>query len=122
VKVENVTFAELRKILLGDRQFWAPKQTVTLVVRAPVAASRTLLLEKVYKMNEAQFKQYWVAKVFRAEATEGPRLVLSNEKAVELVGVIPGAVTLVESQDVPEGLRVLTIDGKKPGEDGYPLR
>jgi hypothetical protein len=91
-------------------------------VRGPVAAERTLLLEKIYQMSEAQFRQYWVAKVFRAEATAGPRVVLSNEKTVELVGVLPGAIALVNADDVPEGSKVLTIDGLKPGDKGYALK
>jgi ABC-type phosphate transport system substrate-binding protein len=122
VKVENLTFVELRKILRGDRQFWAPGKPVTLVVRAPDAPERTVLLKKVYEMNEAQFKQYWVAKVFRAEATDGPKVVISNQKVVELVGVIPGAISLVEAGDVPEGITVVKIDGKAPGEAGYALK
>lgn len=122
VKVDELSFNDLRKVLLGDRQFWSKGQLVTLVVRAPVAAERTVMLDKIYEMSEAQFKQYWVAKVFRAEANEGPKVVISNDKAVELVGVIVGAVALVDASDVPEGIKVLKIDGKLPGEDGYPLK
>jgi ABC-type phosphate transport system substrate-binding protein len=119
VAADNLTFAEFRKIILGDRQFWAAGKRITLIVRAPVADERTMLLERVYKMSEAQYRQYWVAKVFRAEIASGPRLVLSNEEAIDLVGVIEGAIAVVDLGDVPEGLKVLTIDGKLPGDDGY---
>jgi ABC-type phosphate transport system substrate-binding protein len=121
VDVDDLTFAEFRKIILGDRQFWTGGKRITLIVRAPVADERTVLLERVYKMSEAQYRQYWVAKVFRAEIASGPRVVLSNEEAVDLVGVIDGAIAIVSSEDVPEGLKVLKIDGLLPGEPGYPL-
>ena len=121
VEVDDLTFAEFRKIILGNRQFWAGGKRITLIVRAPVADERTVLLERVYKMSEAQYRQYWVAKVFRAEIASGPRVVLSNEEAVDLVGVIDGAIAIVSSEDVPEGLKVLKIDGLLPGEAGYPL-
>lgn len=121
VEVDELTFAEFRKIILGDRQFWTGGNRITLIVRAPVSDERTVLLERVYKMSEAQYRQYWVAKVFRAEIASGPRVVLSNEEAVDLVGVIEGAIALVGSEDVPEGLKVLRIDGLLPGEPGYPL-
>jgi hypothetical protein len=122
VKVQNLAFAELRKILLGDRQFWPSGQPVTLIVRAPVAAERTLLLQKVYEMTEAQFRQYWIAKVFRAEATKGPRVVLSNDETVELIGVLPGAIALISADDVPAGVKILQVDGHSPGDRDYPLR
>src|SRR5580765_5150030 len=85
VPIENLTFAELRKVLLGDRQFWSSNIRVTLLVRAPGAREREVVLKTIYQMSEAQFRQYWIAKVFRAEAATGPRIVYSNEMAVELV-------------------------------------
>ena len=121
VEVDDLTFAEFRKIILGNRQFWTGGKRITLIVRAPVADERTVLLERVYKMSEAQYRQYWVAKVFRAEIASGPRVVLSNEEAVDLVGVIDGAIAIVSSEDVPEGLKILKIDGLLPGDPGYPL-
>jgi ABC-type phosphate transport system substrate-binding protein len=122
VPVDNLTFAELRKVLLGDRQFWTSNLRVTLLVRAPGARERDVVLKTIYQMSEAQFRQYWIAKVFRAEAASGPRIVYSNEMAAELASAVPGAVAFVESGQVPKGLKVLRINGKLPGEKDYPLR
>jgi hypothetical protein len=119
VQLDDLEFAELRKIMLGDRQFWPSGERVTLIIRGPVAPERTVLLEQVYKMSEAEFRQYWIAKVFRAEARAGPRVVVSNDEAADLVGVIPGAITVIKASDVPEGLKVLKIDGRSPGAAGY---
>jgi hypothetical protein len=121
VSVDDLTFAELRRIMLADRQFWATGAPITVIVRAAVAPERTILLERVYRMSEARYREYWVAKVFRGEASDGPRVVLSNEEALDLVGVIPGSITAVDADDVPAGLKVLKIDGFLPGEAGYPL-
>src|SRR5436305_4669745 len=122
VPVDSLSFAELRRLMLGDRQFWSSNLKVTLLVRAPGAREREVVLKTIYQMSEAQFRQFWIAKVFRAEAASGPRIVYSNEMAAELALAIPGAVALVESGQVPKGLKVLKIDGKLPGEKGYVLR
>jgi hypothetical protein len=122
VPVDNLPFAELRRLMRGDRQFWTSNLRVTLLVRAPGAHERDIVLKTIYEMSEAQFRQYWIAKVFRAEAAFGPRIVYSNEMAAELTGAIPGAVAFVASGQVPKGLKVLKIDGHLPGEKGYPLR
>ena len=63
-----------------------------MLVRAPGAPERDVVLKDIYQMSEAQFKQYWIAKVFRAEVASGPRIVYSNEMAVDLVSGTPGAV------------------------------
>jgi ABC-type phosphate transport system substrate-binding protein len=122
VPVDNVTFAELRKLLLGDRQFWSSNLRVTLLVRAPGAHEREVVLKTIYQMSEAQFRQYWIAKVFRAEAAAGPRVVYSNEMAAELTSAVPGAVAFVEATQVPKGLKIVKINGKLPGDKEYPLR
>jgi ABC-type phosphate transport system substrate-binding protein len=120
--VDNMTFAELRKLLLGERQFWNSNLKVTLLVRAPGAHEREVVLKTVYQMSEAQFRQYWIAKVFRAEAAAGPRVVYSNEMAAELATAIPGAVAFVEADQVPKGLKVVKVNGRLPGDKDYPLR
>src|SRR5438270_10759653 len=66
VPVDNLSFAELRRVLLGDRQFWSSNVRVTLLVRAPGAREREVVLKTIYQMSEAQFRQFWIAKVFRA--------------------------------------------------------
>jgi ABC-type phosphate transport system substrate-binding protein len=122
VPADNLSFAELRRLLLGDRQFWSSSLRVTLLVRAPGAREREVVLKNIYQMSEAQFRQYWIAKVFRAEAAAGPKIVYSNEMAAELTTAIPGAVAFVEADQVPKGLKVLKINGFLPGDKAYPLR
>lgn len=119
---DNLSFREVRELFTGERQFWSSKLRVTLLVRAPVARERDVLLKTVYRMSEAQFRQYWISKVFRAEAPTGPKIVYSSGMAAQLVAVIPGAVTFMDAAQVPKELKVLKIDGSLPGEKGYPLR
>ena len=119
---DDLSLSEIRKVLLGERQFWNSGLRVTLLIQAPTAREREVVLKTVYHMSEAEFKQYWIAKVFRAEATNSPKIVLSNEQALELLNIVPGSVAFVDSTAVPKGVKVLKIDGKLPGEKGYPLR
>jgi hypothetical protein len=121
VSVDNLSFSELRKLMLGNRQFWTSNLRVTLLIRAPGTREREAVLKTIYQMSEPQFQKYWIAKVFREEATSGPRIVYSNEMATDLVAAIPGAVAFVEASQVPKGLMVLKIDGHLPGEKGYAL-
>jgi ABC-type phosphate transport system substrate-binding protein len=119
--VEDLTFQELRRIFLGERQFWPDNSRVTLLVRAPVSSERDLVLDRVYRMNEGQFQQYWIAKMFRAQVPSGPKIVYSTEMARELVAALPGAITFMPVGEVGPDMKVLRIDGALPGEPGYPL-
>lgn len=122
VPVDQLTFAEVRKVFLGERQFWNPALRVVLLMRAPIAPERDVVLRTIYQMSESQFRQYWISKVFRADVSSGPKIVYSTEMANDLITAIPGAIAFVDAAQIPKGLKVLRIDGKLPGDKSYPLR
>jgi ABC-type phosphate transport system substrate-binding protein len=118
----DLSFLELRKIFLGEKQFWDDNSRIVLLVRAPVARERDVVLTKIYRMGEAEFQQYWIAKVFRAEVSSKPKIVYSSDMTSELVTVLPGAIGFLPADEVGSGMKVLRINGKLPGETGYPLQ
>jgi hypothetical protein len=120
--VTDLSLAEVRKVFLGDRQYWNAKLPVVLLIRAPVARERDVVLRVIYQMSEAQFKQYWVAKIFRAEVTSPPKIVYSNDLQYELVSAMPGAIAFVDARNVHPGVKVVSVDGMLPGDKNYPLR
>lgn len=120
--VSDLSLADVRKVLLGERQYWNSKLPVVLLIRAPVTRERDVVLRVIYQMSEEEFKQFWVAKIFRAEAASPPKIVYSNDMQYELVSAIPGAIAFVDARNVRPGLKVLRVNGKLPGERDYPLR
>ena len=120
--VSDLSLTDVRKVLLGERQYWNSKLPVVLLIRAPVARERDVVLRVIYQMSEARFKQYWVAKIFRAEAASPPKIVYSNDMQYELISGIPGAIGFMDAHNVRPGLKVLRVDGHLPGDKEYPLR
>jgi hypothetical protein len=108
-------------VFLGNRQYWSPDMPVVLLMRAPTSAERDAVLDIIYRMKEPQFKQYWIAKIFRADLSSPPKIVYSNDAANTLVQNVPGAIAFIQARDVRPGLKVLRIDGLLPGDPGYPL-
>jgi len=120
--ITNLSMAEVRKVFLGDRQYWSTNVPVVLLIRAPAARERDVVLKTIYQMSDAQFKQYWIAKIFRAESASAPKVVYSNDMASELVSAIPGAIAFIDLREVRPGAKIVRVDGKLPGEAGYQLR
>jgi hypothetical protein len=120
--VSDLSLADVRKVFLGDRQYWTSNMPVVLLIRAPVAQERNVVLKIIYQMSEAGFKQYWIAKIFRAESASAPKVVYSNDMANDLVNAVPGAIAFIDAHEVRPGAKVLRVDGHLPGEPGYPLR
>lgn len=120
--VADLSMNELRKIFLAERQFWDDRSRITLLVRAPVSFERAFVLDRIYHMSEAQFRQYWIAKMFRAEIPSGPKIVFSNDMARELVTAIPGSITFMRASDVDESVQLVRVNGLLPNDEGYPLQ
>ena len=119
--ITELTTAELRQILKGERQYWSPNLPVVLFVRAPTSMERSAVLDGIYQMTEPQFKQYWIAKTFRAESASSPKNLRSNELTLQFVASTAGAIGFMAANDVKPGVKVLKVDGRLPGEAGYKL-
>jgi len=118
--VANLTIQEVRKIFAGEKRSWPGGLPIKLFVRAPGARERTVLL-KLLAMSESEYKRYWTAAVFRGEVQSEPLALFSNGMQKEAIGVYPGAVALVDAQDVKTGMKIVKVDGHAPGEAGYPF-
>jgi len=121
-EVDNLNLDELRSIFLADKQFWKNRKRIILLVRAPQSDERDFVLNRIYQMSEAQFRQYWISKMFRSEVPRGPKIVFSTDMTLELVTAIPGSISFMRAIDVSDDVKLVRIDGKLPSEDGYPLQ
>ena len=120
--IDSITSAELRKIFSGEKRSWNSNLPVFLVVRAPQTHERDILLNKILKMTESEYKQYWVRKVYSGEVPREPLTLLSNGMQLEAVRAEKGGIALIAFQDIRQGVKVVKIDGRLPGTAGYPLR
>lgn len=120
--IESFSLAELRNIFLANQQFWSDRTRIILLVRAPKSEERDFVLNTIYEMDEAQFRRYWIAKMFRAEVPRGPKIVFSTDMMLELVIAIPGSISFIAANEVTDDVRVVRIDGKLPTDPAYPLR
>ncbi len=122
VPAKGLAYAELRDIVLGKKRYWSGDSRVDLVVAGAPSLERRWWVEEISGMSEVQFRQYWIGEVFRGRATSAPRAVPDRRTAVALVGVIPGAIAIVEEGELPASVRALTVDGQTPSSPTYPLR
>jgi hypothetical protein len=114
-----VTMTALRKLFAGETRTWPGGTPVKLIVRAPGAHEREVVL-RLLRFSEDEYARYWTTQAYRGEGVE-PVAVFSNGIQKEAVLSIPGAIAMMDARDLKPGLKVLKIEGKLPGEAGYPL-
>ena len=120
--IKTVSFAELRAYLKVERQFWPNKKRCQVFLPSRKSDAYEILLEKVYRMSHRKLQKFWVRRLFSGQIPAKPSFVPSSRAAGKQVLKSLGAISVVDARNVPEGVRVLLIDGKKPGDAGYSLK
>ena len=62
VDIDELSMDRLRRIFLAEQQYWPDNSRIVLLVRAPAAYERTVVLERIYRMTEDQFWRLTPAK------------------------------------------------------------
>ena len=120
--VDQLSLTELQRIVLGERRSWNVRIPIVLMMRNEESRERILVLQKACHMTDAEYHQYWTGKIFRGEVMAEPVALPSMGTALNFVSSIKGGISFVDSANVRPGIKVMRIDGRLPGEQGYPLQ
>lgn len=125
VPVENLTLGELRSIFMFRKRYWAPGRQVTVVFGDESLSSGSLLLEKVYGMDYPSLRRMILEKLYQGELDLAPKVVATDRAVIAYVGHGHGSIGWVRVSALPpephDSIKVLTVDGKGYGDEGYPL-
>ena len=122
--ISDVSAMQLRRIYLGDQTRWSDNQRITILLLPQGSDERRTMLRVLLRMSEDDFMRHWISKVFRGESTAGPKTTVTAASILKLTADLPAALGILDAEDVPAGtttVKLLRIDGKAPGDDGYPL-
>ncbi len=121
---DGLSMAQLRKLVLGDVHTWPDKSNVTLIETDQESPIFRCMLTIVVRMSLPEYRKYILSAEFRGDDPLRAKTVDSSPTAVKSVAGYTGAITIVDTNSLTAlagSVKVLTINGKKPGEAGYPL-
>ena len=123
VPVEAVTSEDLRQLFMLRRTYWSTGRPVNLILPGPALEDGSFLLDEIYEMNYPSLRRMILELLYRGEINLAPKIVTAEADAVSFAESGRGVVTLVRVNAVKQArVRVLAVDGKRPGDAGYPLR
>jgi len=123
--LESVSNIELKALLLGKTAQWPNKEPVILVERESTSPTFRKTLQVVLHMSEGEYARWVLQEEFRGEKAPLIKTLNSDEGAGKFVFYVPGAIAItdgVPSLALSSEIKVLRVDGKLPGDPGYPLR
>lgn len=110
--VENVSSAQLTKIIRGEVKKWPDGKNIILVLHKDSAGEREVL-EHLNKMSAAAWNTFIVTH------RDSILFVDTDAEVLKAVQAEPGAVGLIEVRSVDRTVNVIRVDGKLPMELGY---
>jgi ABC-type phosphate transport system substrate-binding protein len=120
--VDSLTSAELRRVFLGNRSYWANGRRITLVMREPGEPERVTILRDVCGMNEDQLKNHFLHGLYTGEILVSPKILSSATGVRKFIFNVPGAIGYLRMGDVDPTVKVVRIDELLPEDKGYKLR
>ncbi|MGI9077408.1 MAG: hypothetical protein ACR2G6_08770 [Gemmatimonadaceae bacterium] len=124
VPVSEMTIDDLRNVFLFRKKFWSGGKRVVLLLPASGLDARSFILADIYRLNDAGLKRLILERLFQGEIDAAPRAVDSYQDALSFLAATRGMLSIVRADAVPPGqtaVKVIRINGKLPGEAGYPL-
>lgn len=119
--VDGLSTRELREILLMERQHWRSGERIYLLLPGSGTDEKELLLRKGLRMSEDQLRRHYLTKLYGGEIPAFPGASSSAAAARRVVAHAPNAIAVVEGGTTDPTVKVLRIEGVRPGEAGYLL-
>jgi ABC-type phosphate transport system substrate-binding protein len=116
--VNDLSLAELRRILLGERTNWKGTRKIALLLPSVGTPERQTALRLV-AMDESSYKSHWTE---MPGADSGAPVAPASGISVNLVAETEDAIAVVPLGDVKGSVKILRIEGNLPGDAGYPIR
>ena len=120
--VENLSFAELRKVFLGEQNHWSDGRRITLVMLESGKPERQVVLNLIYRMEDKDFNAYFLHHVFTGDVHAAPTTLSTPTEVLKFVSNVQGAIGYLRTGAVDESVKVVRVDSVLPCEKDYSIR
>ena len=120
--VENLSFAELRKVFLGEQNHWSDGRRITVVMLESGKPERQVVLSRIYKMEDKDFNAYFLHHVFTGEIHAAPTTLTTPTEVLKFVSNVQGAIGYLRTTAVDESVKVVRVDSLLPCDKDYSIR
>jgi len=117
----QVSSGDLREILLMEQQHWSGGGRIYLLLPPAGSRPKDVLLRRLLRMKDQDLRRHYLTKLYAGEIPSFPHIASSHEAAIRFVARAANALAFVEARSLDDTVKVLAIDGRRPGQAGYTL-
>lgn len=119
--LKDISTAVLRRSFMGEAAEYAAGKRLIPINHPPGTPARMQFDRTILGLQPDEVGRFWIDRRIRDQPPP-PKTVPSVELAVRIVMSLPGAISYATADMVNANVRVLSIDGKSPGQAGYALQ
>lgn len=117
--IDDISIYELRQIYLGQKTILPNGKNIVL---AEYADLKETFYEILLNWSLLKFKKHWMGLIFSNRNSVAPKEFKRYKELKDFITSEEGAVAFIELTEIDNNVKVLTINGKKPGSKDYPLQ
>ncbi len=118
--IQELSEFELKKLYLGANITDASGQRIVPFNQAPSSPDRVLFEERVLGMTPDEVARHWIDHRIRGGGA-APKAISPSELLQKVVSRMPHSLGYVRVANVQQDVRVIAIDGNRPGDGAYRL-
>jgi len=121
--LDNISKRDLRRIYLSDMTKWEDGKDILTITLPTSAPERKVFQEKVLGMSTDELAKYLNDEQIKGKNIKASSVQQTGKSARLFVSKVPVAIAFIDVDDLKsDEVKTLKIDGKLPGEGGYPLK
>jgi len=122
----NLSVSDVRSLFDGTTPHWPDHSKVVLAERDGTGAATVFLTQRLLKLSLVDYKRNLANLEFQGAEPVIVRVLNSDQIACKFVFNVPAAVGLIDAASLayPEcaHVRVVKVEGRLPGQEGYRLK
>ena len=119
--LDNVSKADLVRYMKVQKTKTPDGTKLVLVMQDEGRPERVAMLEKVYAMSDSELGRYFLQATFTGAIAAAPKSLPDGAGVIKFVAANPGGIGYVRASEADDSVKIVKVDGKAPGEDGYPI-
>jgi hypothetical protein len=120
--VDGVSSAELTKIFRMERTRSPGGFRYVVAVRNADSPEGSAALKDIYHMTDPEYEKFFLQATFTGNVQAAPKALTSAASVREFIASSPGAISYVRASESDASVKILKVDGKSPGDPGYPIK
>lgn len=118
--LEALSLPDLKRLFMGESIVGPGGQKLIALNRDPKSAERVGFDRSVLGMSPEAVARYWIDRKIRGQSS-APKSIEPAVVLQRVVAKLGGAVGYVRAAEVIADVKIVRIDGRRPGDAGYPI-